>query len=215
MIQKTLFRNNIWKPKHDITTVIVTNRRKQPLHALRWGVPHMRSDKVSNEDIVRPKENTVPAIIGNRKPPSRSKGRGTSQTSSLIRVTQDGTAVDKLGAGHIKICTVNTQSNWNKTGAVMELMLSRTIGICAVTETELKPSDDATSQECQPVGYTFTDHPRQRHRVGGDTGLLCRSNLTPRLVRSGENKSPEFSEWLIECPSLAIRLIVVYRSTYS
>ena len=37
--------------------------------------------------------------------------------------------------------------------------------------------------------------------MGGGTGLLCRSNLTPSLVRPGEN--------------LAIRLIVVYRLTYS
>ena len=35
------------------------------------------------------------------------------------------------------------------------------------------------------------------------------------LVRSGENKSFEFSKWLIKCPSLAIRLIVVYQPTYS
>ena len=46
-------------------------------------------------------------------------------------------------------------------------------------------------------------------------GPLCRSNRTPSLVRSGKNKSSEFSEWPIKCPSLAIWLIVVYRPTYS
>ena len=74
---------------------------------------------------------------------------------------------------------------------------------------------DAIWQECQPVGYSFTDYTRQSGRVGGGTGLLCRSNLTPSLVRSGEKKIFEFSEWLIKCPSLTIRLIVVYRPTYS
>ena len=52
-------------------------------------------------------------------------------------------------------------------------------------------------------------------RVGGDTGLLCRSNLTSSLVRSGENKSFDVSEWLIKLPSLATRLIVSYRPTHS
>ena len=79
----------------------------------------------------------------------------------------------------------------------------------------MTPADDAIRQECQPVGYSFTDYPRQSGRVDGDTGLICRSNLAPSLVRSGENKSFEFSEWLIKCPSLAIRLIVVFRPIYS
>ena len=115
------------------------------------------------------------------------------------------------GDGHIKVCTVNNQSIRNQTGDVVEHVLSNKIDICAVTETWLKPADDAIRQECQPVGYSFTDYPRQ----SGGTGLLCRSNLTPSLVRLGENKSFEFSEWLTKCPSLAIRLIVVYRPTYS
>ena len=127
----------------------------------------------------------------------------------------NGTAEDKPGDGYLKVCTVNTQSIRNKTGDVVGHVLSNKIDLCAVTETWLKPADDAIRQECQPVGYSFTDYPRQSGRVGGGTGLLCRSNLTPSLVRSGENKSFELSEWLIKCPSLAIRLIVVYRPTYS
>ena len=89
------------------------------------------------------------------------------------------------------------------------------IDICAVTEIWLKPADNAITQKCQPVGYSFTDYPRQSGRVVGGTGLLYRSKLTPSLVRSGENNSFEFSEWLIKCPSLAIGLIAVYRPTYS
>ena len=154
--------------------MIGTNRRKQPTLSLQRGVPRMRSDKVNNEDIVQPIENTVPMIIGNRKPPSRSKWRGTSQRSSLIQVTQDGTAEDKPGDRHIKVCTVNTQSIRNKTGDVVEHVLSNKIDICAVTETWLKPTDDATKQECQPVGYSFIDYPHQSGRVGSGTGLVCR-----------------------------------------
>ena len=108
--RKALFRNKIWKPKHDRTPVIVANQMNQPTLSLQRGIHRMRSDKVNKEVIVKPKENTVPVIIGNRKLPSRSKWRGTSQNSSLIQVTRDGTAEDKPGDGHIKVCTVNTQS---------------------------------------------------------------------------------------------------------
>ena len=190
--------------------MVGTNQRKQPTHSLQRGLPRMRSDTVNNKDIVKPKENTIPVISGNRMSPSRSKRRGTSQNSSLIQVTQNGTAQDKPGDGHIKACTVNTQSIRNKTGDVVEHVLSNKIDICAVTETWLKPAEDAIRQECQPVkslGYSFTYYPHQSGRVGGGTGLICRSNLTPSLVRSGENKSFEFSGWLIKCPSLAIKLI--------
>ena len=206
--RKVLFCNKIWKPKHDKTPVVVTNRRKQPTLSLQQGVPRMRSDKVDKEDIVKPKENTVPMITGNREPPSRSNWWGASQNASLIQVTQGGTTDDKPGDGHTKVCTVNTQSIRNKTGDVVEHVLSNKIDICAVTETWLKTADDAIRQECQPVGYSFTDDPRQSGRVGGGTDLLCRPNLILSLVRSGENKSFELSEWLIKCPSHAISLII-------
>ena len=56
-------------------------------------------------------------------------------------------------------------------------------------------------------------------KVAGWAAALayCAGQISHHLcrVRSGENKSFGFSEWLITCPSLAIRLIVVYRPTYS
>ena len=35
----------------------------------------------------------------------------------------------------------------------------------------MKPADDAIRQEYLPVGYSFTDYPRQSGRVGGVTVL--------------------------------------------
>ena len=136
--------NKLWKPKHDITPAIVTHRRKQPAYSLQRGVPQMRSDKVNREDIVKPTENTIPVIIDNSSPPSHS---------SFIQVPQDRTAEDKPVDGHLKVCTVNTQSIRNKTGDVVEHVLSNKIDIWAVvTEKWLKPANDATRQDCQPVG---------------------------------------------------------------
>ena len=92
----------------------------------------------------------------------------------------------------------------------MEHVLSNKINICTVTEIWLKPADDAIRQGSQPIGYLFIDYPSP-----SGSGLLCESNLTLSLVRSGENKSVEFSEWLINCPFLSISLIGVYRPANS
>ena len=104
-------------------------RREQPTHSLQQVVPQMRSDKLNKEDTVKPKENTVPVIIGKRKPPSRSKRWGTYQNPSLIHVSPDGIAEDKPGDTHRKVCTVNTQLIRYKTRDVVEHVLSNKIDI--------------------------------------------------------------------------------------
>ena len=95
------------------------------------------------------------------------------------------------------------------------LVYSAKIDVCAITETWLKSDDDVIRQECQPDGYIFADCPRQSGRAGGGTGLLCRSPLSQSLVRSGDNKSFEFSELIVKGPSVHLKVIVVYRPTYS
>ena len=52
----------------------------------------------------------------------------TPQNLSLIQVTQNGTADDKPGDGHIKVCTVDTQSIRNKTGDVAVHVLYNIFG---------------------------------------------------------------------------------------
>ena len=131
-----------------------------------------------------------------------------------FNLTQDRTAEDKRSDGHIKVGTVNTQLIRNKTGDVVEHVLSNKIDMCAVTETWLKPADDAIRQECQPVGYSFTDYPRQSGRVGGGTGLVCRSNLTPSWFDRERTNHLSSLNMLIRCPCIAIRVIVVSRPTY-
>ena len=74
-------------------------------------------------------------------------------------MTQDRTAGDKPGDGYIKVFIVNNQSTGNKTGDGVHHVLSIKIDICAVTETWLKPTNNAIKQEFHPVGYSFTYNP--------------------------------------------------------
>ena len=84
-----------------------------------------------------------------------------------------------------------------------------------MTETWLTSKDEAKRSECEPVGYTFKDHPRESNRPGGGTGLLCRSPLTAKKITGANRSSFEFSEWLVSGPKLNIRVVVIYRPPYS
>ena len=161
----------------------------------------------------RIKGSNISVISSQPKESSSNRGR-ESHNLINIKVTKDGNN-QRPATKHLNICTVNTQSIRNKSGEFVEHVISNKIDLCAVTETWLQSGDDAVRQECQPVGYSFMDCPRQCGRKGGGTALLCRSSLAPSLIRSGENKAYEFSEWLIKKSAKQLRVVIVYRPPYS
>ena len=150
-------------------------------------------------------------IISNRKLSSRSKRRSTSQNPSLIQVTQERTAEDKPGDEHIKICTDITDSIRRKW---------RCGGACAFKQ-ELYMCIDSNMAETGLLAVSLLAIHSQiiRAKVAGWVAPLayCAGQISHHLWcdRDVENNSFEFSEWLIKCPSLALRLIVVHRSRYS
>ena len=63
--------------------------------------------------------------------------------------------------------------------------------------------------------YMLYDHPRSG-RMGGGTALMCREGLTVTKVAASEQRSFEFSEWVILGQgSRKIRIVIVYRLQYS
>lgn len=63
-------------------------------------------------------------------------------------------------------------------------------------------------------GYKLLDCPRTA-RTGGGTALVFIENIIVQNVDSGERKSFEFSEWLLQYCSYKLRIIIVYRPPYS
>ena len=184
--RKLLFRYKIWRPKSYICPA-------------ERGCPG--PDEPQN----------IPVVISNQRKISAKADR----PRFLKEIELDGDVSTGNANSGILFSTVNTQSIRNKTGDIVNHVVSENIDICAITETWLRSEDDTIRQECQPAGYTFTDSPRQCGRQGGGTGLLCKSPLTQSAVNSGDKTSFEFSEWLVRGSAVPLRVIVVYRPTYS
>ena len=184
---------------------------RKSLFSLRIWNPKAQNISETNLRPCQEEPQNIPVVITQRR---KSPARKTA-VASLREINLNGGASNGDGNHNVRLSTVNTQSIRNKTGDTVTHVVTNDIDICAITETWLKADDDAIRQECQPDGYTFTDSPRQSGRQGGGTGLLCRSPLTQSLVQSGDNKSFEFSEWLIKGSSAPLRVVVLYRPTYS
>ena len=150
---------------------------------------------------------------------SRNPGKIGSQTTKYQASPNNTDRKEKQERqplhNHLNVCTVNTQSIRNKTGDVVEHVTSQNIDICAITETWLQPADDAIRSECQVSGYIFRDCPRKGGRIGGGTGLLCRSELSPNMIKCDEKTSYEFSEWQVKGPTGPLLLVIIYRPPYS
>ena len=56
---------------------------------------------------------------------------------------------------------------------------------------------------------------RQSQNRGGGTGILFRDSFNVSLVDGMENKSFEYSEWIVKVHNRSMRHIIVYRPPYS
>ena len=115
----------------------------------------------------------------------------------------------------ILFSTVNTRSVRNKTGSLVEHVINSDVDICAITETWLTAKDGVVRAALKPEGYSFQDHPREKDRAGGGTGIMYRSNIDVTKVTAANLNSFEYSEWLIKLLNLHLRLFIVYRVPYS
>ena len=113
------------------------------------------------------------------------------------------------------MCNLNTRSIKNKSADFVCYVKSCAADIFAITETWFTDMDCAHRAEATPLGYKLYDHPRSG-RMGGGTALMCREGLTVTKVAAGEQRSFEFSEWVILGQgSRKIRIVIVYRLQYS
>ena len=77
-----------------------------------------------------------------------------------------------------------------------------------------KSGDSAARIAATPSGYRLFDHPRPE-RNGGGTGILARDSLVVKQARAGICDTFEYPEWIIVSGSARLRLVVIYRLSYS
>ena len=160
---------------------------------------------------------------GRRKIPVRISDRpdkAYSNKNSIFRSLVDIPIVSAVSgqqrhAGHqLKFCCLNARSLRNKSADFVCYVGSSRADIVTITETWLTTDDTVHRVAITPPGYKLLDCPRSG-RAGGGTALLVRDNIFVSKVDAGEQKSFEFSEWIVKHGSHKLRTIVIYRPPYS
>ena len=155
----------------------------------------------------------IPSLITIR--PTVTSGYNRPVFRTLTDVPIDRSQCSSLGTNSMKFCNLNARSIKSKSADFLCYVKSCAPDIFAITETWFTGRDSAHRAEVTPPGSMLYDHARSGHSEGG-TALLCRDSISVTRITAGEEKSFEFSEWIIlGRGSRKVRVIVVYRLQYS
>ena len=115
----------------------------------------------------------------------------------------------------LNFAVFNSRSVRNKIESTIDYVVENDIGLCTVTETWLNDTDSVSIALLSVAGYFFKNFSRQSQNRGGGTGILFRDSVNVSLVDGKENKSFEYSEWIVKVHDRSMRHIIVYRPPYS
>ena len=85
--------------------------------------------------------------------------------------------------------------------------------VFAVTETWFSERGAAHWAEANPPGLKLLDHIRDG-RTGGGTASLVGDSLPAKKAEAGEKTSFECSEWVVDCGSRKLWIMIIYRIPY-
>ena len=172
-----------------------------------------------SEKICMPSVNTtsvnqskIPVLISNRFSSSNPR-RKRAVASNLVKIPLTHQSFHNTGK-QLRLCYLNARSLKNKSADFVCYAPSTGADIFSITETWITENDMTHRAEMTLPGYKLLDHPRVG-RTGGGIALLFGENIQAKRVDSGERKSFEFSEWILQYCSTKLRLIIVYHILYS
>ena len=115
----------------------------------------------------------------------------------------------------LTVCCLNAQSLRNKAISVADYVVSKGIGVLALTETWLvTDTDRLTINKLVPGGYEFNHIPRKGGRRGGGIGLLYRSGLTVTVSKSETTEMYthfENMDCIINIGTVTCKFCIIYR----
>lgn len=97
----------------------------------------------------------------------------------------------------------------------MDLVFDLKAELFTICESWLNDLDSAILSELTLPGYSKLYHCPCADRRGGGTVLLYRDGLDVNKVFTAEKSLFEVSEWLVVFGSVHLRVVIVYRPTYS
>ena len=151
----------------------------------------------------------VTSQIESRAHPCREPARDT-----LISV--EGNAIfGNLENWAFQLCSLNASSLRNKGSDFVDLVCDLRAELLTICESWLNDLDSAILSELTPPSYDKLYHCPRADGRGGETALLYQDGLDANKVFSAERSSFEVSEWLVEFGTVRLRVVIVYRPTYS
>ena len=113
--------------------------------------------------------------------------------------------------GIISLSHINARSVCNKTLELQTYITERSIDICAITETWLRPDDQVTLPDITPSGYKALSKPRRRGR-GGGIALIYKKDIPIKEIDiSIEFQTIELAYYKVKIPSKVLDLLIIYR----
>ena len=97
----------------------------------------------------------------------------------------------------LNFAVFSSRSVRNKIESIIDHVVENDIGLCTVTETLFNDVDSVSIAQLSVAGYFFNNFSRQSQNRGGGTGILFRDSVNVSLVDGKENKSFEYSEWIV------------------
>ena len=86
------------------------------------------------------------------------------------------------------------------------------IQVCCITETWLKPSNQAILADIKLRGYNIISSPRAGTKRGGGVAFLCENKYISRAIKTVKYTYFELLEVIFECKNLIIRFSTIYRT---
>ena len=113
--------------------------------------------------------------------------------------------------GIISLSHINARSVCNKSLELQTYITERSINLCAITESWLKPDDQVSLADITPSGYKALSKPRLEGR-GGGIALIYKKYITIKEINiSTEFQTIELAYYKVKVPSKVLDLLIIYR----
>ena len=178
---------------------LVKERRARHIHRIESLVSYPRASRGSNNLHKGSISNNLcvvtPLNINNHLSPN------VTSTTSLLHTN----LFVNPPSNFLNFAVFNSRSVRNKIEGIIDNVVGNDIGICTVTETWINDADSVSIAQLSVAGYFLSNFSRQSQNRGGETGILFRDSVNVSLVDGKENKSFEYSEWIVKVRDLSIR----------
>ena len=112
--------------------------------------------------------------------------------------------------GIISLSHINARSVCNKSLELQSYIIERSIDLCAITATWLRPDDWVSLADITPPGYKALSKPRQDGREGG-IALIHKVNITIKEINTSmEFLTIELANYKVKVPGKVIDLLIIY-----